>query len=225
MAARLNRVVPPAVLRGLDVRYGRAARVVAEAVARHGAGLVVLGAKRRGTIARALSGSTAHYLVRTLDVPVLVTDRRSSRIGRVLVAVDLSSAASATLQAASALANLVGARLRVLHVVEPIRYPTVVPRAPDKQGFLRKSVETFHRLASTVSGAAEPDMVVRQGSAAVAIAAEAARWKADVVVVGSQGKGFVDRLLIGSTTEWLLNRLPASLLVVPIARARRTTRP
>jgi nucleotide-binding universal stress UspA family protein len=38
-------------------------------------------------------------------------------------------------------------------------------------------------------------------------------------VVGSQGKGFVDRLLIGSTTEWLLDRLAtASLLVVPVGR-------
>lgn len=67
-------------------------------------------------------------------------------------------------------------------------------------------------------------MVVREGSPEVTIAEEAARWKADVVVVGSQGKGFVDRLLIGSTTEWLLNHLSASLVVVPIASAGRSTR-
>jgi nucleotide-binding universal stress UspA family protein len=224
IAGRLHRVVPPAVVRMLDVCYGRAARVLAEAVARHGAGLVVLGGKRRGTIARALSGSTAHYLVRALDVPVLVTGRRSRRIGRVLVAVDLSSAARGTLQTAAALSHAVGTRLRVLHVVEPIRYPYVVPRAPDKKAFFLESVETFKRLASAVGGVGESEMVVREGSPEVTIAEEAARWKADVVVVGSQGKGFVDRLLIGSTTEWLLNHLPASLLVVPIASAGRSTR-
>jgi nucleotide-binding universal stress UspA family protein len=178
----------------------------------------VLGGKRRGTIARALSGSTAHYLVRALDVPVLVTGGRSTRIRRILVAVDLSSAARGTLRAAAALSQAVLARLRVLHVVGPIRYPYVVPRAPDKKAFFLESVETFKRLASAVGGVGESDMVVRVGSAEVTIAAEAARWRADVVVVGSHGEGFVDRLLIGSTTEWLLSRLPASVLVVPTVR-------
>jgi hypothetical protein len=40
-------------------------------------------------------------------------------------------------------------------------------------------------------------------------------WEADVIVVGSHGHNWVDRLLIGSVTEQLLNELPASLLVVP----------
>jgi universal stress protein family protein len=46
------------------------------------------------------------------------------------------------------------------------------------------------------------------------------------VVVGSHGKGWVERLLIGSVTERLLNQLPSSLLVVPAyahAKARDPT--
>jgi hypothetical protein len=66
------------------------------------------------------------------------------------------------------------------------------------------------------------------------IVAEAAAWKADLLVVGSHGKGWVDRLLVGSTTERLLNELPTSLLVIPTAaaakkrtraRARKPSRP
>jgi hypothetical protein len=38
------------------------------------------------------------------------------------------------------------------------------------------------------------------------------------VVVGSHGKGWVDRVLIGSTTERLLATLPAGLLVVSTGR-------
>lgn len=219
IAKQLHGVVPPACLDALDVRAGRAARVLADAVARHRAVLMVLGGKRRSMLSRALNGSTARYLIRILDVPVLVGGRRSTRISRVLAAVDLSPAARRTLRAAAALASSVGARLRVVHVVEPIRYPLVIPRAPDRERFFRESVGAFKRLASHSAGLEEADMVVRKGSAEVAIVAEATRWKADVVVVGSQGKGFVDRLLIGSATEWLLSRLPASLLVVPVARA------
>jgi nucleotide-binding universal stress UspA family protein len=221
IAKRLHGVVPPACIGALDVRAGRAARVLADAVARHRAVLMVLGGKHRSILSRALSGSTARYLIRILDVPVLVTGRKSTRISRVLAAVDLSPAARETLRAAAGLASSVGARLRVVHVVEPIRYPLVIPRAPDRERFFRESVGAFKRLASPYTRAGEAEMVVRRGSAEVTIVAEATRWRADVVVVGSQGKGFVDRLLIGSATEWLLSRLAASLLVVPFARAKR----
>ncbi len=224
ITTRLRRVVPPAAARSLDVRPGRAARVLADAVARSGAGLVVLGGKHHGVLARVLSGDTAHYLVRTLDVPVLVTGGGSTRVERVLVAADLSYAARPTLETAAALAKVLGARLRALHVVEPIRYSRVVPRAPDRKAFRRESVETFKRLASIIPAAVESEIVIREGVAANAIAAEARRWKADVLVVGSHGKGLVDRLLVGSTTEWLLNSLAASLLIVPVARVRGSAR-
>ena len=62
------------------------------------------------------------------------------------------------------------------------------------------------------------DRVIRRGRADEEIAEEAAVWRADLLVVGSHGKGWIDRLLIGSTTERLLNRLPTSLLVVPISK-------
>ncbi len=219
VAGRLQGVVPAALVRALEVRTGRAARVLARATIRPRAALVVLGGKPRGLLARAWSGSTAHYLVRILRVPVLVTGGRTTPIRRVLVAVDLSPAANATLQAAQGLAKTLGARVRVLHVVEPIRYGRVIPRAPDARAFQRESSAAFRRLLPRF-GIPLSDGVLRRGAPAAAIAAEAARWKADVVVVGSQGKGFVDRLLIGSTTEWLLDRLPTSLLVVPAARGR-----
>jgi nucleotide-binding universal stress UspA family protein len=65
------------------------------------------------------------------------------------------------------------------------------------------------------------DRVMRRGVAAEIIAAEAATWSADVVVVGSHGKGWVERLLVGSATERLLALLPASLLVVPVHPAEQ----
>jgi len=60
------------------------------------------------------------------------------------------------------------------------------------------------------------DTVVQSGSAARMIADQASSWEADLVVVGSHGKGLVDRVLLGSTTERLLNKLPCSILVIPV---------
>jgi hypothetical protein len=58
--------------------------------------------------------------------------------------------------------------------------------------------------------------VIRRGVPVEVIAQEATAWRADVIVVGSHGKGWVDRLLIGSITEALLSDLPAAVLVIPV---------
>lgn len=216
LTARLRSSLPPAAARGLEVRRGRAAPVLAERAAHYHATLVVLGRKRHGPLERALGGSTAHYLVRALDIPILLGTKSS--VKRVLAAIDVSPAAAPTLREARRLAKGLGADLRVLHVVSPIRYPRVVPRAPDRKLLERQAAEAFDRFAQQL-GVAEAERTVRRGSPEIEIAAEAASWRADLVVVGSQGKGFVDRLLIGSTTEWLLDRLATvSLLVVPVGR-------
>jgi nucleotide-binding universal stress UspA family protein len=219
LTGRLRGVVPPAALKTLDVRAGRAAQVLADTVARRGAGLVVLGGKRHGRLARTVRGSTAHYLARVLDIPILVTAAGGLDLKRVLVAVDLSTAAGRTLATGVALARALGARVRVLHVLEPIRYAYVVLRAPDAKAAFERSRATLRRLVARY-GIAETDTVVRRGAAVDTIVAEAGEWRADLIVVGSQGKGFVDRLLIGSTTESLLELLPASLLIVPAARGK-----
>lgn len=219
LAAALRDIVAPATLRTLEVRAGRAAKVLAERVARSRAGLVVLGGKRHSPLARAVRGSTAHYLARALDVPLLVTATRRTALTRVLVAVDLSAAAGRTLATGVELARALAARVRVLHVIEPIRYTAVVLRAPDVRAFLERSRAALVRMVARF-GIPESDLVVRRGVPADAIVAEAAEWRADLVVVGAQGKGFVDRLLIGSTTESLLERSPASLLVVPVRRRK-----
>jgi nucleotide-binding universal stress UspA family protein len=48
---------------------------------------------------------------------------------------------------------------------------------------------------------------------------EASEWQADVLVVGSHGKGWAQRVLLGSVTERLINHLPTSLLVAPVGVA------
>lgn len=44
---------------------------------------------------------------------------------------------------------------------------------------------------------------------------EAAKdWPADLIVVGSHGRGFWERMLLGSTTDALVHHAPCSVLVV-----------
>jgi nucleotide-binding universal stress UspA family protein len=217
----LASVVPASVARRLEVQTGPAPFIIAEVAHRRGAQLVVLGGKQHGALARGLGRSTAHYLVRTLDIPVLIVGSSAAPITRVLAAVDLSPASSPTVQAAERFARLLGAQLCLLHVVEPIMFTSLLPGTPDQAAYHRRSEEIFHRFASRFKAFTAGDWVVRDGAPAETIVAEVSAWHADLLVVGSHGKGWVDRILVGSTTQRLVTELPTAILVVPPKPVRR----
>lgn len=239
LAAELGAEIPVAVREALVARAGRAGVVLDEVARECDAGLIVVGGRHHGALARGLGGSTAHHLVRTAAAPVLVGEASGRAPRRILVATDLFAAAGPTLSTAASYADLLDARLRIVHVVEPAKFPTVVPLSLDMTEFEERSRAEFERLVETELPRVPPeDRIVRRGRADEEIAEEAAAWQADLTVLGSHGNGWIDRLLIGSTTERLLNRLPSSLLVVPInrpavrrpaqakgKRARRSRRP
>jgi hypothetical protein len=99
-----------------------------------------------------------------------------------------------------------------------------MPVTPDKE-MKALAEEELERSVWPLVTYRRADRLVRHGPAAPTIATEAADWDADLVVVGSQGRGWVDRVLIGSVTEKLLNHLPPSLLVVPVSSAVATLPP
>jgi nucleotide-binding universal stress UspA family protein len=207
--------LPAEALAGLEVRLGRPARALAQAATERGAGLVVVGGKPHGAVARLMGGSTAHGLAHLLEVPLLVTSRLPHPIARILVAVDLSDAAPPTLAVAGALSEALGARLRVIYAVEPLRLPAGVELGIDREDLYERQVAAFAELVAGVAHVPPIDRVTRRGPAAEMVTEEVASWEADLLVVGSHGKGWVDRLMIGSTTERLLALLPTSLVIVP----------
>jgi len=221
MVRLLEPVVPAVVARGLDVRVGRAGPVLARAAAEEGAALVAVGGKHHGALTRAFGGSTAHYLLHTLDVPLLVAGPSAGRVRRILATVDLSYATAPALATARRLASWLGARLRVLHVVEPVLIPVEVPVMVDQDELVRRSREAYDEMVTAQLGLQPEDRVIRSGPAAETIAAEAAAFAADLVVLGSHGKGWVDRMLVGSVTEDLVSALPASLVIVPVSPFKR----
>ncbi|MGD8727028.1 MAG: universal stress protein [Gemmatimonadales bacterium] len=208
--------VPPQALEYLEVRMGNPAWVLAQAVSDRAAGLLVLGGKHHAAPVRWFGGSTVHHTVRTVDVPLLVTTPGALTFSRVLVAVDLSDAAQETLEGALTFAAPFGAEIRVLHVVEPLPSIPDVGIQLDEGEHLRLAEVATTELATGQGLDTSLEQVVRCGAPARTVAEEAAQWEADLVVVGSHGKGWVDRVLLGSTTERLLNRLPCSVLVIPI---------
>jgi nucleotide-binding universal stress UspA family protein len=219
--SRLRKAVPPNVLDRLEVEVGRAPRVLAEAAQRRAADLVVVGAKRRARLVRPLVGSVVPYLLRAVDVPVLLATPSEGIPRRIVVAVDLSDATEPTLAYAMEFGGRLKGDVRAIHVVEPEVLPPALPVRIDLEQYYRRSKDAFAERLKTVSADRSLNHVVRRGKAAEEIAEEAADWSADLVVVGSHGKGLVDRLLLGSTAMRLAHLLPASILVIPVAQLLR----
>jgi nucleotide-binding universal stress UspA family protein len=218
IAETLAGVVPAELVDALEVRLGRPAVALRAAGDQFDAPYIVLGGKHHTALGRTLAGSTARDLVRTTDRPVLVLGDGDRPIRRILAAIDLSAASRATVAAARRLTRVSDAELRVMTAVEPVRVPLTIPFAIDEAEIGRRVAAAFERMQRAIAGTPPGEWVLRRGAAEEAIATEAAEWGADLVVVGSHGKGWVDRVLIGSTTERLLAALPAGLLVVPTGR-------
>jgi len=134
----------------------------------------------------------------------------------VLVALDTSGGAARTFDEAQRVARTYGAELRALSVIE------LLPPMPegvqiDPQPYYDLCRETIDSVVHPLVEKSGTKLLIRRGPMLDTIKTEAAEWHADLIVVGSHGKSWTQRLMLGSVTEGLLNQLPASLLIVPVA--------
>ena len=183
------------------------------------AALVVLG-RRPSLLAHIRTGSTTGAVAARADCPVVgVPDEWAAapRHGRVVAAVDGSSASGAVLQAGLAAAHDRHARLVVLHAWRPLAPYESVLAGP-------RAAETWQRQAEPVlwgmvAGlrAAYPDVEVqvdlhyeRTPDALVA-----AGRTADLMVLGRRGEGRSLGMLLGSTPRALLRAGVCPIEVVP----------
>jgi nucleotide-binding universal stress UspA family protein len=146
---------------------------------------------------------------------------------RMLVAVDESETSRHALRQALELARKLSASLRMIHVVDMSWLPLGPEVAIDTAALsaARRRVGE-HVLAVAREVAAQAGFEAEAGMIetatplqriAEAIADEAARWRADLVVLGTHGhRGFQHRML-GSVAEQMARRSAVPVLLVPAA--------
>lgn len=149
---------------------------------------------------------------------------------RILVPVDGSATSNSGLAEAIRLAQLTRGRLLLLHVVDELSLgygiSTYSGLAGDWLTLLRQTgVEVLEAGKATATQAGvEVDTVLNDsfaGSLPDMVQAEAARWQADVIVLGTHGRRGISRLMLGSDAEKIIRsaRVPVLLLRTPEARA------
>lgn len=219
--------VPDEFADAIETRHGSPAAVLRASAERHDAGLIVVGCRWHRGFDR-LRGRLTRHLMSNAHCPVLVTDGASPNFERVLVALDLSWASTPAYEEARRWAELFGARLRVVHVIEPVPplpFTSAKAQAAFAQDYLRADEELRRTGMWSTIDEHTAEKVVRKGDATTTIVNEVRTWRADLLVVASHGKGWVDRMLIGSTTDELMQAPPSMTLVVPATPPPLTLNP
>lgn len=140
---------------------------------------------------------------------------------KLLVAVDLSDSSAAVIAAAAALAARTGAEQTLLHVAEP--EPEFVGHDIDppvmRDGVAARFHEEHRQLQALAQGLRERGhactAILVQGATVETILREADKVAADLIVLGSHGKGVMKRLVLGSVSDGVLRQARVPVVVVP----------
>jgi len=143
---------------------------------------------------------------------------------RLLVPTDFSETADRALAVAIDMARALPARVVLLHVHSPlmllpppidmVSLDAVFPKA------LQKMEEALEARAVRVRDAGlECDLALIEGAPHVEIVNKAQQEKAELIVIGTHGRGGLASAILGSVTERVIHRATCPVLVVPDRKA------
>lgn len=146
-------------------------------------------------------------------------------IKRILVPTDFSECSAEAAQVAGEIARRLEAEVQVVTVLETAALAAdygMVPDWPMMLAELRRDaaarLETFAR--EHFSGVKALSCQVREGSASREIVDAAEEAAADLIVMGTHGRGGLAHFLMGSVAEKVLRRSPVPLLTVRPQQAK-----
>ncbi|MFO1158550.1 MAG: universal stress protein [Reyranellaceae bacterium] len=136
---------------------------------------------------------------------------------RILIAVDDEPIAAHAADVGAELARRVGAEMAFVHVIDAALVnpadtgvqPGVLV-ASAKEG-ARKLIDDFREHLQQPSSGLQ---FIQIGSPHVEIVNAAKEWPADLIVIGSHGRGGVKRALLGSVADGVMRHAPCPVLVV-----------
>jgi nucleotide-binding universal stress UspA family protein len=190
------------------------------------ADLVVIGTHGRTGFHRLVLGSVTEKLLRTAPCPVLCVPPHSPDavrlsepgLSRVICPVDFSASSARTLRYAASIAEQARARLTVLHVIElaPDAGDVLVPEADVYRAARLENANAAMRdlIAADIRQASAIDEVIGAGRPYQEIMRMAAEQQAGLIVMGVHGRGAVDRMFFGSTTQHVVRQAPCPVLTL-----------
>lgn len=139
----------------------------------------------------------------------------------ILIPVDGSPTSDRALQEALAFARQLKAQLQLLHVLEEIHFVDIessINYAELQESIRNSGAKVLTQAQVLVQHAgmtAEAKLLEANGErVASVIVAEAERWPADLIVIGTHGRTGFSRLLFGSVAEGVVRTAPVPVLLI-----------
>ena len=195
-----------------------------------GADLVVLGTQGRTNLLYGLVGSTTERVVKEGACPVLVVpglgDEATRPTGEtappipvrhILAPVDFSGPSLDSLEYAIQLANGLGAKVTLVHVLEPVYYDLecglgAIEHEARKRDHWKRQLTELRDLVKSFGLPAEFE--ISGGIPSDAILSCALRSRCDLIVMGTHGRRGLSRVRFGSVAEAVLRRATCPVLTV-----------
>jgi len=141
----------------------------------------------------------------------------------ILALIDLSPVSERVVATAAALAHGAGARLWILHIAAPdpdfVGFdagPQVVRDHRAKE--LRLEHKAIQEMRDEVrKDGTDAEALLVQGTTVETLFDQAERLHADLLVMGSHGRGGLFKALMGSVSEAVLKRTTIPTVIVPVA--------
>jgi nucleotide-binding universal stress UspA family protein len=187
--------------------------------------LIVMSSHLRGGLERISLGSTADYVIRNADVPVLiakpslfVSGDASRTMQQIVVALDGSALAEQVLPHVSVLASTFGASVSLLRVLTPQTYAQQQIMQPNLPWWDADISEAYAYLAAvaerlTSAGIPVTTEVVLADDVARTILNYVSRIGVDLLAIATSGAGGFKRLVFGSVADEVTRDSSASVLV------------
>lgn len=217
------------------VLSGHVAQNLLKYAKEHGISLIVTGTRGHGAVKQMLMGSVTHGLVSVANIPVMVVKQCPvvkytgkslivTTMREMLVAYDGYPQSKAALNWAIEIAKLINAHINVVKVFEPFQvglaYTMVESgNAARTAARLRELDELNGQQMAEVRDLGQKegvkiDTFILHGGVLEALLEFTEKHGVDMIAVGAQGHGFLDKLPLGSVPHGLVSLASVPVLVV-----------
>lgn len=179
--------------------------------------LVIMGSHGRGGLGRWLMGSVVTKVARGIQVPLMVvgskvpTPAKNIHIRNILCPIDGSEAADRAFETAHSLARVFSSKLYLYRGVSQVELGDALSLKTNQEG-VKLALEAIEDLVRDSSGV-EIEYKVSETYGRSGIETYAREIEADLICMGSHGKGGFERWMLGSETERVLQTAECPVLI------------
>ncbi len=208
----------------VDVRAGSPARILMETMEELEPDLIVLGRHSHQPIRDFLAGTLAARVLSEHKCPVLIVDSMPWGAYRnIVLALDRTSASVGVVRAAETMVLEDGVRAALVHAYQP-PYDGMFASAGIAARTISKCSKVWSDEARTLmrvllTGASNDvsryELVIDNATPTAAIKKVVRRLNPELLVLGTRGRGWLGRTLLGSVANRVIATAPCDVLVVP----------